>query len=953
MKVSSIDSRQGLTFAVKNKAQEQKVNNSQVSMPVKNHSDIGFAGAHNVAAINAMKVHRSTPAAVINFGGTKNKDQVLFVAAEHYQQVGGVATVVKDFETFTSDDKEMIWSPYHNGKIEYDKKGNATDKVSVLQKDGKFYYTPEDLTKISFDDVLSNPKKKKFELEEVVAPKKMQFAEDDVEIALYKVKNSKNHFMVFTNSTARMPKPYAPMAGGGGGGQYASSGGQYSSEGTALASSWKGDPYAQFNKAVVELLPAVEEKYNFAPETVICNDAQTAFVPEYMAQKNKAGDAYYQGVKPTYVNHNMGQGTYTGPTSYQNLAASFMTKEQIEATKKDSELIQKAIEGKSEEYFEKFFPSMTQAAKDAGEKSKEAANATLIPLIHCKNGYVGAMTTVAETYADALAKNPRKTPPVIHKLWSELFNLKKVRGILNPFNNPDFTIHKPMPGQPGYTAVQEATNTITGQKETFQPFAVLKNDATYDEFKAVKNENKKNLFKRLGEGFVNSPERAAIIAGDSGRGLSHVYGHIDQKWTDKINNGEDVKLFVSWGRGDFQKGIDTVLEGFEKFAQKEGSENSVLVLGGALNASPEEGEKIKTILKRITENDKLKGRVAYIDGFAPGAPLASAGDAAIFASRFEPCGLTDLEAQRFYCTPIVTNTDGLAQKNPDPRIPEEKDFAISFKTTDEFDMSEETLHTKNPEFKATYGKMLDAEKASLKLKGVKEENLDALEGTAEADLKAKGINEPRIHVLAESNVKGTKEFKQLDREARDKVISDQISEAMRYKATQTNTPKGLQEAMDMYKNQKVLDTTWGGNGKLHPASDNGKSTRQIYQETHLDPTPQKASETMFKFDQEIVNKYKNVRDSVANSAGSGKATSENKTGWFKDLTKSTGGKIGVAAAGLAILGGIALAASKSSKKASTNAHGDSFSKNSGNVYMSKMGAANKSKKKQKAAAQSA
>lgn len=888
MKVSGVNAQARLNFAASNLTKNKKTDDSQSPKPISNEP--ASAPTAKPAHVNFTSIHKTNrPAAVINFGGTKNKDQVLFVVAEHKKTVGGVATVAKDFETFTDKDKEMIWSPYHNGQIKYDPKTGEEKGVSVLKTaDGKFIYTDASLKTQSIDDYIKEQNKKEqeikakdptknfnknyTELEEIITPRKMPFAEEEVNIGLYKVKGT-NHYMVFTDTMAKMPEPYALK------------GFNYSSVADDAPRTWKGDAYAELCKAVVELLPEVE-KYGFAPETVICNDAQTAFVPEFMAQKNIAGDAYYQGVKPTHVTHNMGKGTYTGPTSFQNMATSFMNKEQINAVRKDPEYIKAIHADKTEKYFQKFF-----------SKDMEAANATLIPLLHRKNDYVAALTTVAEVYADKLATNPKKTEESVYGLWKELYNQKKVGGIMNPFNNESFSIHKKI-GQDGYNQPQEVLNSTTGQKETIPAFQILKENATYEEMKVVKNANKKNLFYRV-SGHFNTPEAiGTIIAGVPGKIDVSTIGHIDKKWIEKIDKGEDVKVFTSWGRADLQKGLDTVVEAFEKHCKEKGSENSVLIFGGPLKQD-DDSKKVREQVKNLIKDKNFEGRVVLIDGFAPNAPLSSASDAAVFASRFEPCGLTDLEALRFYCTPIVANTDGLSQKNPDPRIASEAEKATSYKTTNEFFMSDETLKAKSPKFTEAYNKMLAIEKASCKNKG--------LEDTLE-------IGEDKVKISLDEfvakTVKDTDAYKDLERKHLDNIMSDELAEAMNAFATKSEDTARL-----LYKNQVALDSRWKTNGALHPS---GKSSRQLYQEIHLDPTPQKATKSLFNFDSSKIGITPKITP---------KGIEEDKKGLSK-LLSTTGGKIGAGVAAVAVLGGLGVYFSKSKKPANINADGDAFQRNS-------------------------
>ncbi|MEI8377512.1 MAG: glycogen/starch synthase [bacterium] len=880
MKVSSIDTQARLNFATNNLAKSQKIDDSQTPKPTS--IETSTPPIAKTVPVNFTSIHRmNKPSAVITFGGTKNKDQVLFVAAEHYDQVGGVATVVKDFETFSPKEKEMIWTPYYNGEVKYDPKtGKETGEAAVLKKpDGTPIYTKMDLTKNYLEDVLKD-KKNYVELEKV-SEKMMQFAEDDIEIALYRVKGT-NHGMVFTNSTARMGKPYAQMAGSHGGeGLYA-----YASVGAALPKTWKGDPYAQFSKAVTELLPELE-KQGFAPETVICNDAQTAFIPEFMAQRSKSGDAYYQAMKPTYVTHNLGNGSYTGPTNYQNLATSFMTKEQIAAVKKDPAFIEAIVEGETEKYFAKLMPEIEAASLG------NSPNATLIPLLHRKNDYVKAMTTVSENYAEQIATNPKKSPQSVYTLWSKLYKEGKVGGILNPCNNPAFTIHGPLNGQPGYSKAQQALNTNTATEETIPAFEILKKDATYEEMKAVKNNNKKNLFHRL-NGTFHTKDIGNIIGGASDK-TTKIIGSIDKKWIDKIDNGENVKLFVSWGRADFQKGFDIVLDSFEKLTEKIGTENSVLVFGGPLGKDAD-SEKIREKVKTMLKDDKFKGRLVLIDGFAPNAPLSSAADSAVFASRFEPCGLTDLEALRFYCTPVVTNTEGLSQKNPDPRIASEKDIATSYKTTNEFYMHDEILKTKTPKLTEVYEKLVAYEKAALQYKKVDASVIDT---------------------LAAENVKNSTIYKYLEKTYIDDILSDELAEAMAANINQTDETSKL-----IYENHKKLDTTWEGNAKLHPHPSN-KSSRQLYQEIHIDPTPTKAEKTLFNFDNSIMNKIKDSTEETSKKIG--KEIGEGS----KNFWKQHGGKVGIAAGAVVVIGGLASYFAKP-KNASINADGDAFQRTSPN-----------------------
>ena len=67
-----------------------------------------------------------------------------------------------------------------------------------------------------------------------------------------------------------------------------------------------------------------------------------------------------------------------------------------------------------------------------------------------------------------------------------------------------------------------------------------------------------------------------------------------------------------------------------------------------------------------------------------------AADVALLPSRFAPCELTDLEAKKALCTPIVPNVQGMAQKNFDPSIAKEAALMDGYKGKHEFFITEKT-----------------------------------------------------------------------------------------------------------------------------------------------------------------------------------------------------------------------------------------------------------------------
>lgn len=243
----------------------------------------------------------------------------------------------------------------------------------------------------------------------------------------------------------------------------------------------------------------------------------------------------------------------------------------------------------------------------------------------------------------------------------------------------------------------------------------MKTDADYDAFKTVQARNRLNLFKRFID--FGDPDkypdngRDRLVTGIINRApdmigkldLAKMTGMSEDTFKDKsfddlvkddniIQKMKDLHVTVSWGRGDLQKGIDNVIAGWMKEAERD--DKAVLVVGAGFVDNPEETEYVK---KQIDEaNKKFEGRVVYLNSFAPASPLSIIADIALLPSRFAPCELTDLEAMKYGACPVVSNIQGLKQKNFDPEIDidlfarNEKDFGGQIQQT-----SYRTVHNYN------------------------------------------------------------------------------------------------------------------------------------------------------------------------------------------------------------------------------------------------------------------
>ena len=251
-------------------------------------------------------------------------------------------------------------------------------------------------------------------------------------------------------------------------------------------------------------------------------------------------------------------------------------------------------------------------------------------------------------------------------------------------------------------------------------------------------------------------------------------------------------------------------------------------MGGDLQISPEEGERVINRVKLLSQKDAFKGRIVLMDGFAPGLPFASAADVCVFPSRFAPCELTDLEAKHMLSTPIVTNCQGLAQKNFDPDIAAEAKLADGFKTKHDFYMSEKEClkdGVASKEAKANFERV--------KNKLVKEE-------TTKFNLRTgKKLEEVELYERLHAN----NTYQKALRELKDSIISDEISECM---DRALNKYRNGDVAEHILKNQVNIDTTWENNGWL---SKTKQSAAELYRQKHINAQATNiAKEDVLRFD---------------------------------------------------------------------------------------------------------
>ncbi len=788
----------------------------------------------------------------ISFRGG-NSGHVLHVIAEipPYSKKGGVATVGNDYRTLPNISKDengidAFVIPYYNGAVTYDESGELVKSVDVLKvphnlpdghqlkgKEGKPIYTLQDLDKKSLDEILLGKEGKDFWVLEEVHAGTMQWGfEENAPIKLFRVPGT-NDFMVYTEATASMKEPYQ--------------GGGYATSDKPFATSWKGDPYAKFNKAVVEQMEKVTNAVGggYDPGTVVCSDSHAAYVSHYMAERNANGEGFFQEKKPTQVIHNGGDG-YIGKTSPRNMLVNISDKKQLETIIESKEYLDALREGKEDE----FLLEILAPVVGKGQKSVSAMN---VPIYYAKKGYVPMITAVSEKYAEAVVQNKEIAP----SLQAELEELEKegrFKGIINPLNDPKLGPDKPLPFD-GYKQDVEVT-LKNGTKTTVKAFRIFDTDKLTDlaHVKEVKNENKLNLFDRLSGKYKGADKESLIIAGKNGAAIE-VHGYIDPKYAEKIKAGEDVRLFTSWGRGDFQKAMDVVMDSFVKYVKLTGDENAVFVMGGPLQDGTPDKVNINNKIEEILKMPEMQGRFVYTEGWTPGLAFALAADMANLPSRTAPCELTDLEAIRKLCTPNVSNCQGLAQKNFDPNGPN-AELANGYVTEHEHFMSEEVA------LAAGTGTTAAAALLALKtsLEKAEKEKFKIRTGTE--------ITPEVLRLKVESNDKYQKALKGL----RDEVMSTELAGNMERKKNETR-----ETSQKILKNQVEMKTGWENNGNL---SKTKKSSGELYRERHFRSKGEKISKTetlIEKIKKTISEKIKKVSETITNVT-EGKIKSEGNTG---------------------------------------------------------------------------
>jgi len=785
---------------------------------------------------------------VISFkGGNKSQAIMIGVEVPPYNKSGGVATVMQDFRAlrindtdpevtdkmknsfeFYKQDNKVLCDPVYNCFKTYDEKGfiknievprvptglpadspfkkyegmyfqTTNEKLNKYSSIKEFFEKEKDLqvANINGNGVKGNI----FILEEIGNKQVLDFGGlGDSETQLFRVQlevdgklRKTNDFKVYTDLTASLASPYEK--------------GGYSTVPGKVNQTWKGVADAKAMKAIVNYMPTIcdevsKDGVKYDPATIILNDSQTGYATEYIAEKVTDGGEFWKDKKGIFIAHNLGDG-YVQRTSYMNMFMNIADKELRNAIYNDEGYTAAAKEGP--EAVEKFFKELLpKECLDLQEQVSPFKNT----IYWAQKGLVSKIIPVSELYAEAIASDPEFLPSV-YEYFKDLKEQGVVEGILNAFENVEFdpTTNQ---GPPGYFKNSYDID-VNGKNIKIEPLSVFEADkikpgAVNTEYvREIKQQNKYKVLQRFDQDVLASMTKLKEVAGKEKVfnevicGLNNkeaeVYGYIRKDIIEEAKKGNrNVKMIAGWGRIDVQKAMDSAMLAFiDHIKNNPEDKYSVLFIGGPNNS---ESEKCINIIKQYSKDKDVAGRIVFIDSFLPNKPFASAADFTVFPSRFAPCELTDLESVKMFASPIVTNIQGLAQKNFDATFEGEVDKVTGYKTKHAY-----TIHL--DELK----KLLSDEDNKVLDKAVKKFR-DGIKDS----IKGKEVTDAMIDemILKDGKLNWEYNFEVL-RPFRDKLIEKELTELYK-RALIDDYGKPIQDKI--FQNLRTMKTDWEHNNGL-------------------------------------------------------------------------------------------------------------------------------------------
>lgn len=204
--------------------------------------------------------------------------------------------------------------------------------------------------------------------------------------------------------------------------------------------------------------------------------------------------------------------------------------------------------------------------------------------------------------------------------------------------------------QEGIVPDGKVTDKLNNAMKTHINYDILtKYNKSYsaDEIKKIRAKNKENFIKLLQSNVIQCALNTNSTDGSNFSTL-------------KINDIEKTPLLTIVGRLADQKGTDIMADAIKHVLTKpipKGQERPIVVVQGSGNAASEFIKLKKELPKELSD------RVVFINEFVSDVVvhlIQMAGDMFLMPSKFEPCGLTQMQVMAKGNVPIATATGGLA-----------------------------------------------------------------------------------------------------------------------------------------------------------------------------------------------------------------------------------------------------------------------------------------------------
>ncbi|MBE7706443.1 MAG: glycogen synthase [Cyanobacteria bacterium SIG30] len=815
MKINRIE-----LFNVQNKNVGFEANVKNNNVQNQNINEVSKSANSAITSLGKAQVNNASKVgSMISFAGGKTNQVAHLISEGALSKGGGVATVINDWIKQWGEYKPQngvptqhnFFIPYYNGDVIVEN-GEVQVHPVTLEENGtkSTYYVADvdDITKVKGN------KGKKFKLEEVTTgiirendtttgeAKDVEYkifeATDAVPKEFLPEGNTARVFMVAVPKTASMSKQYAKR-----GGDFAYVGGELY------------ENYAQFAKATIEGMPNMGSDID--PRNIVIHDWHPSAAAKFIQDQANAGVDMYQDVNIGYIIHNIGRGGYQGLGSSEfDMFKALATEDEFKAVVGSKEFKELTLSRGPEtpkkwgEFWKKLMPNMVD--------EKGTINPSMIPIKLAETGYV-SMAGVSPSYVEECAENPEFAEGLT-KALKVLRDNGQLIGVTNGLAKPSRELQISPNAAKYYNekffenaTIKYADGTLVKPMKTFDPVNV-----DIKEVDEVKKYNKYNFIERLVkykdiEELPENMSREDVVAGVTKGKPANITSTLNEDTLKSLEEG-NPKLFVSWGRGDFQKAFDEVLDGIIKYVKSDEDDGkSIFVICGGLQPG-EEGDNIKKIIKEMAQMPELKGRFAYIDGWGPADAMASAADFALFPSRFEPCGLTPQETYARGGLVISSNTGGMKKTVID--YTENPEKATGFRTKNGF-------YYIDPE--KIRDKELEKTPAGAKLIQVRDNTASRIKSDIETENKKRARYGLAEEIVSDKKImemaKESGEYKKAVRAYRDDVMSSEIATTI---AKATNLDSSAISKMRLNAITREMD--WHNNVDTN----DGKSAMERYEE---------------------------------------------------------------------------------------------------------------------------